>query len=349
MTNGHAKVLIMAPSWLGDAVMSLPLVGRLAASGVGVSVLASAYTARVYQGLGPVDELVVLPKSVWERARAIRALGIDGGVLLAPSFSSALTLFLSGVRIRVGYANDGRRALLSDPPPSRNLRDEHVADNYARLGGRLVERFGLAFEESACPSLRVFDQERQSIRRRLDASGEVGAEYVVMVPGATYGPTKSWPADKYQELAGRLSENVPVVLAGGPKERELCESVRGNAGSVVNLAGDTTLGELFALVEGARVVVANDSGVPHVAGSLGVPTVVIFGSTSPTWTQPLGDNVRVVREPVHCSPCFLRACPTQLECYEAITVERVLDAVGASGAADGLLVGNASRRDGERT
>jgi heptosyltransferase-2 len=268
--------------------------------------------------------------------------------LLAPSFSSALTLWLSGVRIRVGYANDGRRALLSDALPARGLREEHVADNYARLGARLMERLGKTLQPGAAPSLSVFDDERRRIRSRLDELGVVGSQYAVVVPGATYGPTKSWPVDKYRALVAQLSEKLPVVLAGGQQERALCESVRGDADSVVNLAGATALGELFALVEGARAVVANDSGVPHVAGSLGTPAVVIFGSTSPTWTQPLGDDVRVVREPVHCSPCFLRECPTQLECYQGITVERVLEAVDAS-SGDAMLVANAGRRDGERT
>ena len=92
---------------------------------------------------------------------------------------------------------------------------------------------------------------------------------------------------------------------------------RGLAG-VVNLAGQTNLGEFFALTEGARVVLANDSGAPHVAASLGVPVVVLFRSTSPEWTAPLGERVHVMQHKVHCNPCFRRTCPTQLECFNGI-------------------------------
>jgi heptosyltransferase-2 len=145
-----------------------------------------------------------------------------------------------------------------------------------------------------------------------------------------YGPTKYWPSAKYRKLVRKLCAEVPVVLAGGGGEVDLCDEIAGDVPGVFNLAGATSLGELFALLEGARVVVANDSGAPHAAASLGTPVVVIFGSTSPVWTRPLGEQVRVVREPVHCSPCFLQECPTRLECYEGIEVEHVYaEALGA--------------------
>ena len=109
----------------------------------------------------------------------------------------------------------------------------------------------------------------------------------------------------------------------------MCAEIAKGIPRAHNLAGVTGLGEFFALLEGARLVVANDSGAPHVAASLGVPVVVIFGSTSPTWTAPLGSGsaVEVVRDPVKCSPCFLKACPTKLECYEGISPEMVLGAI----------------------
>jgi heptosyltransferase-2 len=100
---------------------------------------------------------------------------------------------------------------------------------------------------------------------------------------------------------------------------------------VHNAAGATSLGGFFALAAGARVVVANDSGSPHVAAALGVPTVVLFGSTSPQWTRPLGERVTVLRHPVHCAPCFRRDCPTELECFAGIPVAEVAAAARAAG------------------
>ena len=118
MTTHHHKILFVAPNWLGDAVMSLPLLGYLSAAGVRVTVLANGYTSRIYSGLEAVDELIVMAKdgatrSMWRRARTLRHLNMDAAVLLPPSFSSALTVALSGVPRRVGYQNDARAVLLS--------------------------------------------------------------------------------------------------------------------------------------------------------------------------------------------------------------------------------------------
>jgi heptosyltransferase-2 len=118
-----------------------------------------------------------------------------------------------------------------------------------------------------------------------------------------------------------------VVLAGSEGDRAVCDRVAGGAPGVHSLAGKTTLGELFALIEGARVLVANDSGAPHAAAALDLPCVVLFGSTSPAWTAPRGRDVRVLQHRVHCNPCFRRTCPTQLECFHGIEVEEVFAAV----------------------
>lgn len=330
--NGSgAHVAVVAPSWLGDAVMSLPLVSSLSASGARVTVVASPYSARVYSGAPGVADLVVIEKSIRARASVMRRIGVDAVVLLPPSFSSAVAALLSGVGTRVGYATDGRRLLLTDPVNPRGLREEHLTDNYARLGRRALERLGLPPVDSGDPEVRVYDSERESVRQLLNRYG-VGRDYAVVVPGATYGPTKSWPADRYHGLVAGLGREMDVVLAGGARERALCDRVA-EGSSARNLAGSTSLGDLFALVESAAVVVANDSGVPHVSGALGVPTVVVFGSTSPRWTKPLGDAVHVVRHPVHCSPCFRRECPTNLECYAGITVDDVLEATSRAQSA----------------
>ncbi len=326
------RIFVVAPTWLGDSVMSLPLVGYLAAAeGVRVTVVVRAGTSRVYWGTEGVSDVVVLGETgrlgrISTERRLVKALRADGAVLLAPSFSSALGVFLAGVSVRVGVDADARRFLLTDRVSSRGLRQEHLSENYLKLGRVLSRRLGLPPNRRyAVPRVRVFESEREALARRFDATRRKGG-YVVVVPGATYGPTKSWPRDKYREFVRRLSDDVLIVLGGSVGERELCSSVGEGTAGVVNLAGETTLGEFIALLAGARAVIANDSGAPHLAASLGTPVVVIFGSTSPLWTAPLGEEVHVVREPVHCSPCYRRECPTHLECYQGITVEKVLDA-----------------------
>jgi len=364
-THPMMRLAVVAPNWIGDAVMSLPLVGALAASEVRTSIIAREYVARVYAGVDGVAELVVgaggaRARRIFRLARTLDALACDATVVLPPSFSAALGSFFGGARNRVGYATDARRALLHDALDARGLRTEHVRNNYMRLGRRAVERAGGRFRTGHEPSLIVHEKDGRAAGVALARAGVpgfgdgthaargaggahddsnvpgarivsnapvAGGTYVVIVPGATYGPAKTWPADRFKELARKLSSDLPVVLAGSEADRARCESMASGLRGVFSVAGGTSIGAFFALLQGARAVVANDSGAVHVSATLGVPTVVLFGSTSPIWTAPRGPSVDIVREPVACSPCFRRTCPTHLECFAGIDVSRVLTTV----------------------
>jgi heptosyltransferase-2 len=316
------RVVVVAPNWLGDAVMSLRAVESLArVDNLRTAVMASAYVARVYAGVDAVDELWVdgdggRGARIARRARALRAYGADCAVILPPSFSSALAPWLARVPRRVGFRSDARSPLLTHalaPPP----RTVHLSDSYARLAQAACGAGGSEVETSA-PRLRVYARERDAVADKLARAGVRAGEYVLVVPGAAFGPAKSWPWERYRALCADLVRAHPVVLAGSAADRALCERIAAGLPGVVNLAGATTLGEFFALAEGARVLVANDSGAPHVAAALGVPVVVLFGSTSPAWTAPRGERVDVLQHWVHCNPCFRRTCPTQLECFNGI-------------------------------
>jgi heptosyltransferase-2 len=316
------RVAVIAPNWLGDAVMALPAIAR-AGHAAPVAVVAPRYTARVFWKAPGVGEVWVDPAGgraarVRARVQALRAWGARAALVLPPSFSSALAPFLAGVPERVGFAGEGRRALLSTAPATPP-RTRHLTQSYLDLAGRLAPAAGAAPEAAR---LWVAEADRAGIARVLAAAG-VRGPYAVVVPGAAFGPAKAWPAERYRALCERLGADLPVVVTGGPGDRPVCGRVADGLARVTNLAGATGLGEFFALVEGARVLVANDSGAPHVAAALGTPVVVLFGSTSPVWTAPRGDAVAVLQHVVHCNPCFRRRCPTQLECFHGIAVEDV--------------------------
>jgi len=96
----------------------------------------------------------------------------------------------------------------------------------------------------------------------------------------------------------------------------------------VNLAGELDVADLTAVLRGAGVVVGNDSGPVHIAAAMGVPTVALFGSTSPAWTAPRGPRAAAVSIGVDCSPCFRRECPDgTTRCLGELTPEAVLETV----------------------
>ena len=157
--------------------------------------------------------------------------------------------------------------------------------------------------------------------------------YVVFAPGAEYGPAKRWPTGHFAEVARRLA--LPVILLGSAKEDSICQEIAAGAGpgQCLNLAGQTSLSDAFALIAACRAMVSNDSGLMHVAAAFGVPQVALFGSSSPLHTPPLNDQAHVVwlkqdpayQPPLDCAPCFQRECPLgHRRCLYDITPQRVL-------------------------
>ena len=324
------RIAVITPNWLGDAVMALPAINLLCrAEGTAVSLVSSPYTARVFYRQPGVADLWVDPPGgrlarLLHRTRALHALSPCTTVVMPPSFSSVLPPWFAGVPERVGFRADGRGAWLtrSLPMPPRNV---HLTRWYASL---TTAAMGHPATPGELPTARlhVSDKDREAVQARPGLRDE----YVVVVPGAAYGPAKSWPLERYRTLCAQLARQTRVVLAGSAKDQPGCAEIARKVPGVHSVAGTTTLGELFALIEGARALVANDSGAPHAAAALGVPCVVLFGSTSPAWTAPVGAFVQVLQHRVHCNPCFRRTCPTQLECFNGIAVDEVLSAVHAA-------------------
>ncbi len=328
------KIAIIAPNWLGDAVMSLPLAGFLARNeDIRCTVFATPYIARVFMGIDEVSELCIIPgmsrrKRLWHCSRMLRSLSIEAAVVLPPSFSSAAGVFLSGISRRFGYSTDGRGFLLSNPVSSKHIKSEHLSDSFLRLGREAVKLMRLDVPDSfRAPLLKTFACEQESLDKILNTIKAPSGGFVVVVPGAEFGPAKSWPTDNYRVLVEILSKEITVLAAGSIKEKELCGRITAGIRNSFNIAGRTGMGEFFALLSRASAVVANDSGAPHAAASMGIPVITLFGSTSPEWTAPRGDNVAIIRKPVDCSPCFSKECPKELECFTSIEPGEVVDHV----------------------
>ncbi len=327
MISPRHTITVVAPNWIGDAVMSLPAIGDLAAEpDIGLAIVATPYTGRIYWGLPGVRRIALLPRgglrATWRRGRYLRRWESEAIALFPPSLSSAIAAKVSRCGIRAGLATDTRGWLLTQKVPKAGHRNIHLADTYRRIVRLAAEAMDLDVGACATPRIAVDDGDRASLRARFDAD-----DYAVIVPGAAFGPAKRWPLARYRELVLRLSEKRMVIIGGAPSDFAAGETLVAGVPNACNLAGKTSLGEFLALLDGASAVVANDSGAPHISGNLGVPTFVLFGSTSPAWTAPQGSRVTVIQHEVHCNPCYRRTCPYQLECFHGISVDAVYAAV----------------------
>jgi heptosyltransferase-2 len=130
-------------------------------------------------------------------------------------------------------------------------------------------------------------------------------------------------------LADRLitAFDADVILFGAPQESGMAARIAGAMRHpAFNLVGATPIGELPALLSTCRLFIGNDSGAMHVAGAVGLPVIGIFGPTDPQGTRPMTPQFTLIREPVDCSPCFLRKCPIDHRCMTRISVDRVFEA-----------------------
>ena len=305
------RSLIVAPQWIGDAVMTEPLLARLAAHGEHITVAALPWVAPVYRAMPQVDAVIELPfahgRLDWaERRRIATELRgrFDVAYVLPNSLKSALIPWLAHIPRRIGYQGEGRVILLNKRLPNPAGHPPMVAF-YSALAGPISsggERPLMKFSASA-------------LECAAQAAGVDGGAYWVFAPGAEYGPAKCWPAEHYAALARSLHtrHGQPVLLLGSGKEAALCEQIALAApGACTVLAGKTALIDAMALIGAARGVVSNDSGLMHVAAAFGVPQAAVFGSTSPEHTPPLNPRARVLwlkhELALDCSPCFERTC-----------------------------------------
>lgn len=317
------RILAVAPNWLGDALMAQPLFARLREKlgSIRIEVLAPPRVAPVVRRMPEVDEVIEAPfrrgalelKGRWRLGRSLRARGYGHAIVLPNSWKSALVPFFADIPLRSGYVGESRYGLLNlvYPSPRKSAAGARppMLQHYAQLAEAPGTPPGEPLPDTR---LRVDAAAAAATARRFG----LPARYAVFCPGAEYGPAKRWPY--FGDLAGRA--DLPVALLGSAADRAACEGVAAR-----NLCGETTLDEAIELIACAEYVVANDSGLMHVAAALGRPQVALFGSSSPEHTPPRSEHARVVWLRPDCSPCFARECPLgHFRCMKELGVDRVL-------------------------
>jgi heptosyltransferase-2 len=249
--------------------------------------------------------------------RSLRGRYADAYVLPG-SFISALIPVFARIPRRHGYLRELRVLLINRVTRMPAGAKRRTAAAYLRLTG----------EEHAKPRPQlVVDPDNQA--RLLERFGLERGAFAVFVPGAAAGPAKRWPAESFGQLARMLAaRGMPVVVLGGPDDRGGNAAIAAAAPGAINLAGGTSLSEAIDLIAAARVAISNDTGPMHTAAAVGVPTIGIYGSTSPDDTPPLADIAAVVTHRLACSPCHARTCPLgHTRCLTGITPMEVMAAL----------------------
>jgi heptosyltransferase-2 len=319
------RILIRSTNWLGDAVMTIPAVrtfkrGRPDAH---VTVLTPAKLADLWKAVEEVDYVIPIEVDEGVFAVASKLKGrFDVAVLLPNSLRTALEVWLAGIPRRVGYAGHYRRWLLNQVFREKKSKKKK-AD--ASMPGHQVYHY-LALAEYCGADIAC-----ALVMASPRAETEPGRKpRLGIVPGAEYGPAKRWFPERFAEVMRRVHEETHAEwrMFGVAKDRETADIILSEAGvPCVDFVGKTTLRELITELRRCDALLTNDTGTMHLAASLGIPVVAIFGSTEPDLTGPLGTGHVVLRKKVECAPCFLRECPIDFRCMKAIEVNEVVEAV----------------------
>lgn len=292
------RLVVRVPNWLGDLVMSLEALAGLSSEYQRICFWAHPRIADLLPVFFPGAATIALP-------RAPSSRDFDSLLLLTDSLGSAMAGFRTGIRERAGHGCQFRSLLLTRRIRKLRGRGHHHSIDYARLARML------GAEPAGVPAPVVEPS---------------GAAHTALFPGARYGPAKHWPG--FEELGRALASSGrgPVVLYGSSDEIELLESLAARIPGASTSCG-LDLPDLCSRLMSARLAIGNDSGGIHLAAALGLPSVAVFGSTSPEWTAPRGSRARVVASSAPCAPCFRRKCPkSPVRCFEAVTVEMILEA-----------------------
>ena len=332
-------ILIIAPNWIGDAVMTQPLLAKLKKQypDSPIDVLAGQWVAPIYRACSEVNEVIEAPfehqQLQWglraQLAKHLQTKNYQACFVLPNSFKSALIPWLANIPLRIGYRGELRFGLinLALPNPSKVNRPPMV-EHYLALSELLGEQEDAT--QTLTPVLQVSDTAKQSVEQKLIAGQMDSNSLFVFCPGAEYGPTKRWPAKHFAELAKALiQENTKaqIILLGSKGDQAIANEILENSGNhshIHNWCGLTNLDEAIAVIAKAKAVVSNDSGLMHIAAALKTPQVAIFGSSDPAHTPPLSEKAKVIWLQLPCSPCHKKVCPLgHLQCLNDILPQQV--------------------------
>jgi heptosyltransferase-2 len=343
------KILVVQPSWVGDAVMATPTLRALRElyPDAHISYLMRRYVKPLYVGMPWADKLITYRtgktkakagKGLFDLAGRLRAAHFDLAVLLPNSFKTALLCKMAGIPRVVGYERDGRGFLLTDKLLPVKERGKFVPSPIVKYYLGLAHYLGSHHRDLKL-QLFVTEAERREAQEVLERSGlESTIErpaaagqgpMVLLNPGAQYGAAKCWLPEYFAQLADRLIDDLgaTVLLSASPKERPIIESIqRHMAHAAVDLSNKgLTLGSLKEIVRRCDLMVTNDTGPRHIAAAFDVPVVTIFGPTHPEWTEIYFEKERKVAVKVFCGPCQKKTCPLDHRCMTRVTPGMVFD------------------------
>ena len=300
--------LVIQTSFLGDVILTTPLIRELAKRGP-VDVLVTPQGAAVLANNPGIRTVIPYDKrgtygsalNLWQTVRELRSgRPYNAAYLAQGSFRSGLLAVMTGANQRIGFASSTGRALYTEQV--RYRPDRHHAERLWSLA--MSECADPPTSDQIRPRLYPSDEERLTVDRLLRRAGSLEEPFVALAPGSAWG-TKRWPY--YVELARKTSDYARVAIIGAKSDAPIAEEIIAAlpAGCVINAVGELSLLASAELIGRAQAIVTNDSAPQHLASAMGTPTLTIFGPTVPEFGfGPLAERRAVAGvDGLSCRPC----------------------------------------------
>ena len=321
----NKKILIVAPAWIGDFIISASFIKALKKNrNNSIDILVNSNLLNLANLIPGIRRVI---KSETEHGKlslihrikkglSLRSEHYDECYILPNSYKSAIIPLIARIKKRISYLGEYRYGLINiiKQPVKRNLG----------MVNRYLNLIDQKYTDKLNPTLNI-KTNKQSIFDKFKFDGK----YVVFCPDAEYGPAKRWPTNKWLNLANDLTQYYNVVIVG--LDISISHAFRSlESDKIINLIGKTNLVEVMEIIASSEGVISNDSGLMHVSASLDKKIIAIYGSSSPTYTPPLISKEKrdIIYKNLDCSPCFKRVCPLgHTKCLNDIKVDEVKESV----------------------
>lgn len=310
------KILIVAPSWVGDMVMAQSLFIQLKKQqpNCQIDVLAPAWSQGLLERMPQVSKVFEMPllhgefglKKRFQLGKKLRSENYNQAIVLPNSWKSALIPFFANIPKRTGFIGEMRYGLLNDTRKLDKSILTMTVQRFVTLGLNANAPLPPQYE---FPILNVTAQQQRAVIEKFEL--RLASPVLILCAGAEFGSAKRWTESHFSELAlQKMAQGWQIWLIGSQKDKSVTEEINKLTGwRCLDFAGKTSLTQAVDLLSLAHTVVSNDSGLMHVAAALDKKVIALYGSSDPKFTPPLHSDAQIVSLNLPCSPCFKRECP----------------------------------------
>lgn len=326
------RILVIKLSALGDVILIIPSLRAIRRKypTAWISVLVGSKSRNIIRNCPYVDDVIVYDQTKKNRLDALLKMSkilakedFDTVIDLQNNRASHFLSYFSGARVRAGHDNHKWSFFLNKKAKDIELSLAPLEHQFQVLKLAGVEILDKKLE------LWTQKEEEESVQNFFQSEWVAPSQVLVGInPGSSLRwPTKQWPIENFARLCDELAKrNIRVVITGSKEDEETTSALIAlTKNKPINAVGKTTITELVALIKRCQVFISSDSAPMHIASSLAVPLLAIFGPTDPKRHLVPPPQVQVFWKEVPCSPCYLRSCPIGHVCMKKITVEEILN------------------------